>query len=183
MADPNPVPPVPIDPAAPVAPVIAAPPIDAVQAAIGKVDAIDQAISDAKTKLAQLVRDRSLRFAVGLTVAVAIPVAILFYFQFRSLADLGQSSTVVLRQLSQETADAVTKDLQDALRAPRVDVLLKIGQRQTEPLDLPFIENTFEQGLAAGIVPHERHGNLARAKRVFHDRLHELLPIRRRPRE
>ncbi|HEV3056748.1 MAG TPA: HAMP domain-containing sensor histidine kinase [Vicinamibacterales bacterium] len=97
----------------------------------------------------QLVRDRSVRFAVGLTVAVAIPVAILFYFQFRSLADLGQSSTVVLRQLSQETADAVTKDLQDALRAPRVDVLLKIGQRQTEPLDLPFIENTFEQGLAA----------------------------------
>ena len=30
-----------------------------------------------------------------------------------------------------------------------MDVLLKIGQRQTEPLDLPFIENTFEQGLIA----------------------------------
>ena len=97
----------------------------------------------------QLLRDRSLRLAGGLAVAVAIPVAILFYFQFRSLSDLGQSSTVVLRQLSQETADAVTKSLQDALRAPRTDVLLKIGQRQTEPLDLPFIENTFEQGLVA----------------------------------
>ncbi len=97
----------------------------------------------------QLVRDRSLRLSVGLAVGVAIPVAILFYFQFRSLSDLGKSSTVVLRQLSQETADGMTKTLQDALRAPRVDVLLKIGQRQTEPLDLAFIENTFEQGLVA----------------------------------
>jgi len=97
----------------------------------------------------QLLRDRSLRLAGGLAIAVAIPVAILFYFQFRSLSDLRQSSTVVLRQLSQETADAVTKSLQDALGAPRTDVLLKIGQRQTEPLDLPFIENTFEQGLVA----------------------------------
>ena len=97
----------------------------------------------------QIVRDRSLRLSVGLAVGVAIPVAILFYFQFRSLSDLGQSSRVVLRQLSQETADGVTKSLQDALRAPRTDVLLKIGQRQTEPLDLAFIENTFEQGLVA----------------------------------
>src|SRR5262245_35136421 len=97
----------------------------------------------------QIVRDRSLRLSIGLAVGVAIPVAILFYFQFRSLSALGQSSTVVLRQLSQETADGVTKSLQDALRAPRTDVLLKIGQRQTEPLDLAFIENTFEQGLVA----------------------------------
>src|SRR5262245_37773935 len=97
----------------------------------------------------QLLRDRSLRLAVGLAVAVAIPVAILFYFQFRSLSDLGKSSTVVLRQLSQETADGVTKSLQDALRAPRTDVLLKIGQRQTEPLDLAFIENQFEVGFTA----------------------------------
>src|SRR5262249_61816306 len=79
----------------------------------------------------QLIRDRSLRLAVGLAVVVAIPVAILFYFQFRSLSDLGKSSTVVLQQLSQETADGGTKTPQDALRAPRTDVLLKIGQRQT----------------------------------------------------
>ena len=97
----------------------------------------------------QLLRDRSLRLAGGLAIAVAIPVAILFYFQFRSLSNLAQSSRVVLRQLSQETADGVTKSLQDGLRMPRTDVLLKIGQRQTEPLDLPFIENTFEQGLVA----------------------------------
>ena len=44
-----------------------------------------------------------------LAVAVAIPVAVLFYFQFRSLSDLGKSSKVVLSQLSEETANAVTK--------------------------------------------------------------------------
>jgi signal transduction histidine kinase len=95
----------------------------------------------------RLVRDRSVRLAAGLAIAVAIPVAIMFYFQFRSLSDLGQASAVVLRQLSQETADAVTKDLQDALRTPRTDVILKIFQYQTEPLDLPFIRTTFNQGL------------------------------------
>jgi signal transduction histidine kinase len=126
----------------------------------------------------QLLRDRSLRLAGGLAVAVAIPVAILFYFQFRSLSDLGKSSTVVLRQLSQETADGVTKSLQDALRAPRLDVLLKIGQRQTEPLDLPFIENTFEQGLVAdpfvdgfyvwSDVPTEHRDDVLAFDRVTH---------------
>ena len=95
----------------------------------------------------RLVRDRSVRLAAGLAIAVAIPVAIMFYFQFRSLSDLGRASAVVLRQLSQETADAVTKDLQDALRSPRADVILKIFQYQTEPLDLPFIQTTFNQGL------------------------------------
>jgi signal transduction histidine kinase len=99
--------------------------------------------------LHSLIRDRSLRLAVGLAVAVTIPVSILFYFQFRSIAALGNSSTVVLQQLSQETADGVTKTLQDALRAPRTDVLLKIGQRQTEPLDLDMIQSTFETGFTA----------------------------------
>jgi signal transduction histidine kinase len=97
----------------------------------------------------RLMHDRSLRLAAGLAVAVAIPVAILFYFQFRSISALSQTSALVLRQLSQETSDGVTKVLVDALRTVRVDVLLKIGQRQSEPLDLPFIANTFEQGLIA----------------------------------
>ena len=96
----------------------------------------------------RLVRDRSVRLAAGLAITVAIPVAIMFYFQFRSLSDLGQASAVVLRQLSQETADAVTKELQDALRTPRTEIILKIFQYQTEPLDLPFIQTTFSQGLA-----------------------------------
>src|SRR5262245_10051198 len=70
-----------------------------------------------------LMRDRTLRLAAGLAVVVAIPVAILFYFQFRSISALSQSSTLVLRQLSQENADAVTKLLVDTLRTPRTDVL------------------------------------------------------------
>ena len=97
----------------------------------------------------QLLRDRSLRLAALLAIGIGIPVAIMFYFQFRSLSDLGNASAVVLRQLSQETADAITKDLQDTLHAARTDVVLKIFQYQTEPLDLPFIETTFNQGLDA----------------------------------
>jgi signal transduction histidine kinase len=99
--------------------------------------------------VAQLLRDRSLRLAVGLAVAVAIPVAGLFYFQFKSIAALGQSSAVVLRQLSQETADGLTRSVEDALKAPYINVLLRTPQQQTDPLNLPAIENTFEQGLAA----------------------------------
>jgi signal transduction histidine kinase len=97
----------------------------------------------------QLLRDRTFRLAALLAIGIAIPVAIMFYFQFRSLSDLGQASAVVLRQLSQETADAVTNELQDTLHAARTEVLLKIFQYQTEPLDLKFIETTFNQGLDA----------------------------------
>ena len=96
-----------------------------------------------------LVRDRSLRLAAGLAVVVAIPVAVLFYFQFRSVADLGHSSAVVLRQLSQETADGLTKNIEDALKAPYINTMLGTPQQQTEPLDLPTIAKTFEEGLAA----------------------------------
>jgi len=97
----------------------------------------------------QMLRDRSLRLAAGLAVAVAIPVAVLFYFQFRSIEDLGRSSTVVLKQLSQETADGITRDVEDALKAPYINVLLRTPQQQTEPLNLPTIAKTFEDGLAA----------------------------------
>src|SRR2546427_9574040 len=84
----------------------------------------------------QLLRDRSLRLAAALAVAVAIPVAVLFYFQFRSLNDLSRSSAVVLRQLSKETADGIAKTIEDELKAPHIEVLLKITQGRTEPLDL-----------------------------------------------
>ena len=95
----------------------------------------------------QLVRDRSLRLAAALAIAVAIPVAVLFYFQFRSIEDLGQSSGVVLRQLSQETANGLVKDVQDALKAPQINVLLGITQQQLEPIDLPAIRKVFDQAL------------------------------------
>ena len=95
----------------------------------------------------QLVRDRSLRLATALAVAVAIPVGVLFYFQFRSISALSRSSAVILRQLSQETAGGAAQSLQDALKAPYINVLLRVSQAQTEPLDLGLIGPTLEQGL------------------------------------
>jgi len=95
----------------------------------------------------QLVHDRSLRLATGLAVAIAIPVAVLFYFQFRSISALSSSSAVILRQLSQETAGGAAQSLQDALKAPYINVLLRVSQAQTEPLDLGLIGPTLEQGL------------------------------------
>jgi signal transduction histidine kinase len=97
----------------------------------------------------QLVHDRTLRLAAGLAIAVAIPVAFLFYFQFRSIEDLGRSSSVVLKQLSQETASGLIKDFQDALKAPYINVLLRITQGRLEPLDMPFIETSLNDGFAA----------------------------------
>ena len=95
----------------------------------------------------QLVHDRSLRLATALAVAIAIPVAVLFYFQFRSISALSRSSDVILRQLSQETAGGAAQSLQDALKAPYINVLLRVSQAQTEPLDLGLIGPTLEQGL------------------------------------
>jgi signal transduction histidine kinase len=97
----------------------------------------------------RLVRDRSLRLAAGLAVAVAIPVAVLFYFQFRSIADLGRSSAVVLRQLSQETADGLTNNIESALKLPYVNTMLGVPQGQTEPFNLAAIAKTFDQGFIA----------------------------------
>jgi signal transduction histidine kinase len=89
-----------------------------------------------------MMRDRSLRLAAGLAVAIAIPVAVLFYFQFRAIEDLGHSSTVVLQQLSQETANTLHKDVEDSLKSPYINVLIRIIQARLEPLDLPFIQST-----------------------------------------
>src|SRR5205823_5213051 len=95
--------------------------------------------------IADVLRDRSLRLAAALAVAVAIPVAVLFYFQFRSLNGLSRSSAVVLRQLSNETANGLTKAIEDELKAPHIEVLLRVTQGRTEPLDLPFIKDTVDR--------------------------------------
>src|SRR5581483_8144439 len=94
---------------------------------------------------AELLRDRSLRLAAALAIAVAIPVAVLFYFQFRSLNDLSRSSSVVLRQLSNETANGLAKSIEDELKAPHIEVLLRVAQGRTEPLDLPFIKDVVDR--------------------------------------
>ncbi|HEY7791092.1 MAG TPA: HAMP domain-containing sensor histidine kinase [Vicinamibacterales bacterium] len=97
--------------------------------------------------LGQLARDRGLRLAVGLAVAVAIPVGVLFYFQFRSLSDLERASTVVLHQLSSSTANQLVKTVQEDLKRPHLDVLLRIGQSEMEPINVAAVEPMFREGL------------------------------------
>lgn len=98
--------------------------------------------------LSQFVHDRGIRLAVGLAIVVAIPVAVLFYFQSRSLNDLEQTSAVVLRQLSSDTAEGLAKSIENALKRPHISVLLGIPQARMEPPDLAFIDPVFAEGLA-----------------------------------
>jgi hypothetical protein len=91
--------------------------------------------------------DRGVRLAAGLAVVVAIPLAVLFYFQFRSLHDIEKTSTVVLRQLSSETADSVTRAMEDYLKRPHISVLLRIPAARVEPIDLSFIEPIFNDAM------------------------------------
>lgn len=97
--------------------------------------------------LQRIVHDRSVRLAAGLAVVVAIPVAVLFYFQFRSLNAVEDTSAVVLEKLSQETATDLAKHIEQTLKAPHIAVLLRITQGRTEPLDVPFIEQVFLDNL------------------------------------
>lgn len=99
-------------------------------------------------KFAQFFFDRGVRLAAGLAVVVAIPMAVLFYFQFRSLNDVEETSAVVLRQLSSDTAESLTRAVEDYLKRPHISVLLRITAGRTEPLDLPYIEPIFNDGLA-----------------------------------
>jgi signal transduction histidine kinase len=97
--------------------------------------------------LGHLLDDRGIRLAAGLAVVVAIPVAVLFYFQFQSIDDLASTSAVVLRQLSQETADAAANDVEDTLKRPHIGVLLGVPQARTDALDRAWIDPVFRQGL------------------------------------
>jgi hypothetical protein len=146
--------------------------------------------------LSHLIRDRSLRLAGGLAIAVTIPVAVLFYFQFRSIRDLGRSSAVVLRQLSQETAEGVTSEIEDALKKPYINVLLRTPQQQSDPLNLAAMETTFEQALATmpfvnrfyvwSDVSAEHRGELLaydRENEGFHSNLPEAAMVVQRLRE
>ncbi len=96
----------------------------------------------------QVFFDRGLRLAAGLAVVVAIPMAVLFYFQFKSLTDLEATSEVVLRQLSSDTAESLTRAVEDYLKRPHISVLLRIPSARTEPLDLPYIEPIFNDALS-----------------------------------
>jgi len=91
--------------------------------------------------------DRGVRLAAGLAVVVAIPMAVLFYFQFKSLEDIETTSAVVLRQLSSDTAESLTRSVEDYLKRPHISVLLRIPAARVEPLDLPYIEPIFNDAM------------------------------------
>lgn len=99
------------------------------------------------TGVGRLLDDRGLRLGAALAVVVAIPVSVLFYFQFRSIDDLASTSSVVLRQLSQETVDAATNDVEDALKRPHIGVLLAVPQARTDAMDLQAMDAEFRKGL------------------------------------
>ncbi len=94
-----------------------------------------------------LLHDRGMRLAVGLAIVVAIPMAVLFYFQFRSLNDIEKTSTIVLRQLSSDTADSLTETVETYLQQPYFGVILRVPQARVEPLDLAFIDPVMHDAL------------------------------------
>jgi len=95
----------------------------------------------------RLWHDRGMRLAVGLAIVVAIPMAVLFYFQFRSLNDIEKTSTIVLRQLSSDTADSLVETVEAYLNRPYFDVILRVPQARVEPLDLAFIDPVMDSAL------------------------------------
>ena len=97
--------------------------------------------------LGQVLDDRGVRLATGLAIVVAIPVAVLFYFQFRSIDDLASTSSVVLRQLSQETADAAARAVEDTLKRPHISVLLAVPQARSDAMDRAWMDDVLRRGL------------------------------------
>lgn len=104
-------------------------------------------MSDRTRPAWQLWHDRGMRLAAGLAVVVAIPMAVLFYFQFRSLNDIEKTSTTVLRRLSSDTADSLVETVEGYLKRPYFNVLLRVPQARVEPLDLPFIDPVLRDAL------------------------------------
>lgn len=102
------------------------------------------------SSFSHLLHDRGIRFAAGLAVVVAIPVAVLFYFQFKSLDDIEETSAVVLRQLSRDTADSLTREVEEALKRPHIDLLLRPGREaRLNPPDFGWLDTVFGEGMAA----------------------------------
>ena len=98
---------------------------------------------------AHLLHDRGVRFAAGLAVVVAIPVAVLFYFQFRSLGDIEETSAVVLRQLSRDNAESLAREIEENLKRPHIDLLLRPAQQsRLDPPDFAWLDTVFAEGMA-----------------------------------
>jgi hypothetical protein len=89
--------------------------------------------------LSGALRNRSVRFAAGLAVAIAIPIAALLYLQFRSVIDLENTWEYELRQSSRTAAADLADKIYDALLLPDLAVFLRLNQSDLEPLNLDYI--------------------------------------------
>jgi signal transduction histidine kinase len=98
--------------------------------------------------LSRLIHDRGVRLGAALAVAVSIPVAVVFYLQFRSLRDLETTSTLVLDQLSADAAERVIRALVRDFKAPLLDELNRAGlEADVAGLDVGALEPTLREGL------------------------------------
>jgi signal transduction histidine kinase len=98
--------------------------------------------------LSRLRHDRGVRLGAALAVAVSIPVAVVFYLQFRSLQDLETTSTLVLDQLSADAAERVIQALVHDFKAPHLDELNRAGiEADVAGLNLRALEPTLGEGL------------------------------------
>lgn len=116
-----------------------------------------------------------LRLPVALAVVLTIPLAVLFYFQFRSVSDLAESSAVVLETLSKEATDRIATEIQAGFRAPRRAVAPWLQPDVTDPLNVPVIEDIFARALDAHPLLHRLYvwsdvASLHRGELLAYDR-------------
>jgi signal transduction histidine kinase len=98
--------------------------------------------------LERVLHDRGVRLGAALAVAVSIPVAVVFYLQFRSLRDLETTSTLVLDQLSADAAERVVQALVRDFKAPHLDELSRAGiEADVATLDVAVLEPALREGL------------------------------------
>ena len=56
----------------------------------------------------------------------------------------------MLRQLSRDTADSLAREIEEALKRPHIDLLLRPGQQaRLNPPDFAWLDTVFAEGLAA----------------------------------
>jgi signal transduction histidine kinase len=100
-------------------------------------------------------RDRSVRLAAGLAVAIAIPAAVLVFFQHRWLDELEHTSAAVLEGLSQQTADTLHAAIRTEFERPGFEIA-RLDQLARERLDLdivaPALEEAFQDSLLVDAV-------------------------------
>lgn len=92
--------------------------------------------------IARLLRTKTFRLAAGLTLAIAVPVSILLFFQYRSLGDLERTSAVVLEALSSQTAGSLAQGMQADFRGPRYELAALRDEWVEERFDIGSLAGT-----------------------------------------